>query len=81
MYEIRLISNLRDTNEIFELCYKKNEPIFIAQNGYSDLVVMNIRTYKRQINLLNAYQNQNFVEAETQIIQDNSGSSLYRVGN
>lgn len=49
MPEIRPITDLRDTNEISELCHKKNEPIFITKNGYGDLVVMSIEAYEEMI--------------------------------
>ena len=56
MPEIRPITDLRNTNEISELCHKKQEPIFITKNGYGDLVVMSIKTYERQMALLGVYQ-------------------------
>ena len=42
MPEIRPIKDLRNTNEISQICHDKNEPIFITKNGYGDLVVMSI---------------------------------------
>ena len=47
MPQIRPITDLRNTNEISELCHAKSEPIFITKNGYGDLVVMSIETYER----------------------------------
>lgn len=46
------IRDLRNTSEISELAHKKQEPIFITKNGYSDLVVMSSELYERfaQIN-------------------------------
>ena len=46
------IRDLRKTSEISELAHKKQEPIFIMKNGYSDLVVMSSELYERfaQIN-------------------------------
>ena len=40
MPTIMPIRDLRNTSEISELAHKKQEPIFITKNGYSDLVVM-----------------------------------------
>ncbi len=40
MPQIRPISDLRNTNEISEACHSRREPIFIAKNGYGDLVIM-----------------------------------------
>jgi len=42
MYKIKTEADFNDTNKIFELCYKKNEPIF-TKNRYGNFVVMNIR--------------------------------------
>ena len=41
------IRDLRKTSEISELAHKKQEPIFITKNGYSDLVVMSSELYER----------------------------------
>jgi len=43
------MTDLRNTNEISELCHAKNEPIFITKNGYGDLVVMSIEAYDKLI--------------------------------
>ena len=45
MPQIRPITDLRNTNEISEICHARREPIFITKNGYGDLVVMSIETY------------------------------------
>lgn len=49
MPQIRPITDLRNTNEISELCHAKNEPIFITKNGYGDLVIMSIETYESML--------------------------------
>jgi len=49
MPQIRPITDLRNTNEISELCNSKKEPIFITKNGYGDLVVMSIATYESML--------------------------------
>ena len=41
------IKELRKTNELSELAHKKQEPIFITKNGYSDLVVMSAEYFER----------------------------------
>ena len=41
------IRDLRNTSEISEIAHKKQEPIFITKNGYSDLVVMSAELYER----------------------------------
>lgn len=45
MPQIRPITELRNTNEISEICHAKKEPIFITKNGYGDMVVMSIEAY------------------------------------
>ena len=44
---IRPIRDLRNTSEISELAHKRQEPIFITKNGYSDLVVMSSELFER----------------------------------
>lgn len=41
---IKPITDLRNINEISELCHKQ-QPVFITKNGYGDLVVMCMETY------------------------------------
>ena len=65
MPHIRPITDLRNTNEISEMCNKLKEPIFITKNGYGDLVVMSIDTYERQMGLVQLYKK--LAEAEKQI--------------
>lgn len=67
MPQIRPITDLRNTNEISEICHKQGEPIFITKNGYGDLVIMSIETYERQLALADVYKK--LAEAETQIAQ------------
>lgn len=49
MPQIRPITDLRNTNEISELCHAKREPLFITKNGYGDLVVMSIEAYEEMM--------------------------------
>ena len=65
MPQIRPITDLRNTNEISELCHKNQEPIFITKNGYGDLVVMSIETYEKEIAMAKLYRK--LAEAEQQI--------------
>ena len=64
MPTIKPITDLRNTNEISELCHKQNEPIFITKNGYGDLVIMSMATYEEQLAKLNFYTK--LAEGETQ---------------
>lgn len=41
------IRDLRNTSEISEMAHKKQEPIFVTKNGYSDLVVMSTELYEK----------------------------------
>ena len=50
MPQIRPITDLRNTNEISDICHAHREPIFITKNGYGDLVVMSIETYEAMVN-------------------------------
>ncbi len=49
MPQIRPITDLRNTNEISNLCHENNEPIFITKNGYGDLVVMSVQAYESML--------------------------------
>ena len=51
MPQIRPITDLRNTNEISEICNSRKEPIFITKNGYGDLVIMSIATYESMLEL------------------------------
>ena len=62
MPQIRPITDLRNTNEISELCHAIKEPIFITKNGYGDLVVMSIETYEDL--LVSAKMDRSISEAE-----------------
>lgn len=49
MPQIRPISDLRNTNEISDICHARPEPLFITKNGYGDLVVMSMETYEAML--------------------------------
>ena len=44
---IRPIEDLKNYDEISELCHQSGEPVFITKDGNIDLVVMSIETYER----------------------------------
>ena len=52
---IRPISELKNTTGISNLCHEVKAPVFITKNGYSDLVIMSIDTYERNMALLELY--------------------------
>lgn len=69
MPQIRPITDLRNTNEISDICHAKKEPVFITKNGYGDLVIMSIETYEaileeRELDAAIA-------EAEAEYVSDN----------
>ena len=59
------IRDLRNTSYISDLAHKRQEPIFITKNGYSDLVVMSAELYEKfaQINKID----QAIYEAEKEV--------------
>ena len=63
MPQIRPISELRNTNEISELCHSSAEPVFITKNGYGDLVVMSMEHYEQNQAVLELYQKLGEAEA------------------
>lgn len=65
MPQIRPITDLRNTNEISDICHTKREPIFITKNGYGDLVVMSIETYEEMLETVAI--DQSIGEAEAQL--------------
>ena len=62
---IRPISELKNTTSISNLCHEVKAPIFITRNGYSDMVIMSIDTYERDMAALELYGKLD--EAEAQI--------------
>ena len=52
----RPIADLRGTSKTSELCYEKDEPVFITKNGSGHLVVMSMHTYDKQMGLLDVYR-------------------------
>ena len=43
------ITDLRKTSEISAICHEANGPIIVTKNGYSDLVIMTVEAYERQM--------------------------------
>jgi len=62
---IRPITELKNTTSISNLCHEVKAPVFITKNGYSDLVIMSIDTYERNMTLLDIYSK--LGEAEEQL--------------
>ncbi len=68
MPQIRPIRDLRNTNDISELCHNTKEPIFITKNGYGDMVIMSNETYEKELAAAEIYRK--LLTAQRQI--DNS---------
>lgn len=68
MPQIRPITDLRNTNEISDICHARREPIFITKNGYGDLVVMSIETYEAMVE--NAAMDTAISGAEAEVDRD-----------
>jgi len=64
---IRPISELKNTTGISNLCHEVNAPIFITKNGYSDMVIMSIDTYERNMAMLELYGKLDEAEAQLEL--------------
>ena len=40
------MKDLRNTNEIMDMCKESNDPVFVTNNGYGELVVMRMEAYE-----------------------------------
>ena len=58
------IKDLKNTSHISEMCKNSSDPIFVTKNGYSDMVVMGIDTYKELFGRLELYQELAVSEAQ-----------------
>ena len=74
------IRDLRNTGNISELAHKRQEPIFITKNGYSDLVVMSAELYEKfaQANKIDQaiYEAEREVEEGAQPIAINAAMNM-----
>ena len=50
------IRELKNTNNIAEICHSTSEPVFVTKNGYGELVIMSMETYDEQLRRLEFYQ-------------------------
>ncbi len=45
----RTVSDLqRNISEVYELCERNDQPVYITRNGHADLIVMSARAYEEQ---------------------------------
>lgn len=49
------IHDLKDTAAISKLCNECQEPVYITQNGYGDMVIMSMKAYEEKLELLDVY--------------------------
>ncbi|MBZ4670906.1 MAG: hypothetical protein PWQ76_846 [Clostridiales bacterium] len=56
MPNIRPIADLGNVSEISKLCHSTNEPVFITQNGYGDMVIMSEKAYDEILASSEIYQ-------------------------
>ena len=56
MPQIIPIKELRNTNEISQMCKEAAEPIFITKNGYGDMVIMSMEIYESTMKQLTMYR-------------------------
>lgn len=73
--KVYLSSSMKENyNEIVNVCRKSQEPIFLAENGEVDLVIMDIETFKRKEKMLDLREQLLSVEKERI-----SGSKQYTI--
>lgn len=56
MPKIIPIRELKNTNNISEICRNSKEPIFVTKNGYGEMVMMSMETYEEKLRKLEFYQ-------------------------
>ena len=47
--------DLKNTTAISKLCNECQEPVYITQNGYGDMVIMSMKAYEEKLELLDVY--------------------------
>lgn len=40
------MKDLRNTNEIMDMCKESIDPVFVTKNGYGELVIMSMEAYE-----------------------------------
>jgi len=67
MPNIRPLTDLRNrTTDVADLAHTEREPVFITKNGYADLVLMSIDTYKNGLARLEVYDKLASSQAEVE---------------
>lgn len=55
MPQIRQISDTIRTSELSEMCRSVNEPVFITNEGFEDMVIMSMETYEKTVFMNDLY--------------------------
>ena len=50
------IKELKNASEISDLCHKTDEPVYVTQNGYGDMVIMSMEKFENVSERLKMYQ-------------------------
>lgn len=58
------IRDLKNTNQISQMCRDATEPIYITKNGYGDMVIMSVKMYEEKLFMLDVYNKLAAAEAE-----------------
>ena len=43
------INELKNTSKVSQLCKENDEPIIVTKNGYSDMVIMSVKSYEKKL--------------------------------
>lgn len=57
---------MKNTSEIFDLCHKAEEPIYITKNGYGDMVIMSMETYESTMRQISIYRDMEISERQVE---------------
>lgn len=61
------IRDLKNTNQISQMCQEATEPIYITKNGYGDMVIMSVKMYEGKLFMLDVHNK--LAAAEAQIAE------------
>ena len=56
MPQIIPIRDLKNTDELSRMCRDLDEPIFVTENGSSEMVIMSVETYERTMFISDVYR-------------------------
>ena len=79
MPQIIPIRDLKNTSRISEICHSSNEPVFVAKNGYGDMVIMSMEAYEKTIYMSSVYDK--LAKAEESVANGNVSDDIESVKN